>query len=413
MSSKASPQNLQDMLTGLSEEQQEQLAVFLSAQAEAKVVDPKPPMTRRVSSAFRKVAATPVFGRLSQKELADSLLEFRFLHDSGCELLRTLEILSSSGNPTLAAIFTQIRSDVENGKTLADAFARHDKHVGRVVVSTIRAAEESGTLSNSLEFLADNIYQDEELRVRVKRAISYPAMTGSLTFLIFILCVMFVVPSYAVLYEKMGSEATGVSAALLGLSEFLRHFWWLWIPACVLGGVYGRRWLQSKPPSLDHVMLKLPIISRIVTLTDLSRFADRLGLLLRTGVPIIPSVKLAKETVENSVLRPLFARMATQAESGQSLADAFVDIDSVPVGVVDMIRVGEDAGALPDTLQLSASNLRKDMNRLYDRVTRWLQPIGLLIVAILVLLLVVTLFRPYLDVIESIGASDVNRGMPQ
>ncbi len=394
--------DLNNMIQNMSPEQRQQLADLVASEEEGSVAQKASGEDSKVKAVFKSLRGD-VFGRLPRNELADALLQFKFLNDSGCEMLRTLEILSNSRHPLISKIFADIRGDVENGIALGDAFEKHEKQVGRVTVSTIRAAEESGTLSNSLQFLADNIHQDEEVRTRVKRALSYPITTAVFTITVFILCVMFVVPQFADLYDKTGGEATGVTAVMISLSGFLNGFWFLWIPALILGAFFFLRWWRSSPEVLDRFLLRLPMVARLITLSDMARFSDRLGLLLRSGVPIVKAVNLAKETVANTVLRPLFARMAAQAETGRSLADAFTDIRNVPEGVVDMIRVGEDAGALADTLTIGAGNIRKEMDRLYDQLTRWLQPIGILLVAGIVLVLVVALFTPYIEMLENLS----------
>lgn len=407
------PPNLTQMIANMSPEQQRQLAALLAGgggNATGEVAPVRQTGEHARAQAVFKALRGDVFGRLPRQELADALLQFRFLHDSGCEMLRTLEILSNSRHPLVGRIFRDVRNDVENGASLGDAFARHEVHVGRVVVSTIRAAEESGTLSDSLQFLADNIHQDEEVRVRVRRALSYPVTTALVTLAVFILSVMFVVPSFAELSEKLEGEPGSVTAVMMGLSNFLRNFFWLWIPGVIISVVLFIRWWRSSPEVLDRLLLNIPLVSRLVTMSDLSRFADRLGILLKAGLPLVKAIHLAKETVSNTVLRPLFARMATQAETGRPLADAFVDIKNAPEGVVDMIRVGEDAGALPDTLTIGAANIRREMDRLYDTLARWLQPIGIMIVSVLVLILVIALFQPYLEMLERISTSGVNTG---
>jgi type II secretory pathway component PulF len=335
-------------------------------------------------------------------------------------MMRTLEILGNSQNPALGKMFQSIRAEVEAGISLSEAFRRVEGQVGRVVVSTIEAAEESGTLANSLEFLADNIERDLQIRQKLRKALAYPAVTGLVTLAIFLLCLVFVVPQFASLYVKLGvvQEGTqnpnypGMTAIVIGLSSFLRHYFWLWIPMLVLACWGMAHLIRANPEQVDRAVLKIPILNRLLVLSDLSRFTDRLGLLLKSGVPIMKSISLAKETVANRVLKPRFARMADLAERGESLSGALIGTPHLSVGVVDMIQVGEEAGALPTTLSLAARNLRREMDRLYERLTIWAQPVGLFIVSGMVLTLILALFLPYLDLINAIGDPSVVAGMP-
>ena len=409
--------DIAELLSNLSDEERSQLISSLSGgKSDEPPAEPaQPGLVARAKDALRVLLGGDVSGRIPARALADALLQFKFLHSSGCEMLRTLEILENSRNPLLKKLFGSVRDDVENGLTLADAFEKFESRVGSVVVSTVRAAEESGTLSESLEFLADNINRDEELRERVRRAISYPLTTAFLTFTIFFLCVLFVVPQFQTLSQKGGLNArvTGVSGFVFGLSDFMRNYYWFWIPLVLVVVLVLIRLVKNNPEAVDAILLRIPLVNKLLTLSNLARFFDRLGVLLASGVSLLKSIKLAKETVANRVLRPRFARMSELAESGQSLSETFVDIPNVPDNVVDMIRVGEDAGALPETLAIGAENIRKEMDRLYDRLTRWIQPIGILIVSALVLLLVIALFVPYLDMLESISLSgETIQGMP-
>lgn len=381
----------------------------LSVDSRGKTVSRSGPW-KLVRDAFEASRGVSLTGSIARSDLADVLRQFKFLHESGCEMLRTLEILGNTQNPVVARMFRGIRDDVEAGISLADAFHKYERRVGNVVVSTIRAAEESGTLAESLEFLADNISKDDEVRRNIRRALAYPAITGSLTLLVFLLCLLFVVPAFEDLYQRpeLGSKAPeGMTAVIISMSRFLTGWWMLWIPVGVLMFLSVVWWVRSNPLSVDRWLLRVPLLNRLLVLSDLSRFGDRLGLLLSSGVPILKAVTLAKETVANRVLRPIFARMATQAEKGRPLSEAFAGTPHLPDGVIDMIRVGEEAGALPATLSLTAANLRKEMDRLYARFTAVIQPIGIFVVAGMVLVLVIALFKPYLEIIENIGSHGV------
>ncbi|MCA9564711.1 MAG: type II secretion system F family protein, partial [Myxococcales bacterium] len=349
------PQNL---LSSLSTEDQQALLEMLQQQQKAAKSDTPPirPASGAVAAARpRRVYATGdqkaaesgkslkgkvkdflemsrgvnITGSVTRSDLADVLRQFKFLHESGCEMLRTLEILSNTQNPVLAKMFAGIRQDVEAGVSLADAFAKHERRVGNVVVSTIRAAEESGTLAESLDFLADNISKDDEVRRNIRKALTYPVVTGTVTMTVFIACLILVVPQFESLYTSsmLGDDPnlkpTGLTAVVFSLSHFLRHDWFLWVPllGLIVGGIVY--FLRSNPIFLDRMMLKIPLLNKLLVISDLSRFCDRLGLLLGSGVPILKAVTLAKETVANRVLRPIFARMATQAERGQALSEAF------------------------------------------------------------------------------------------
>lgn len=427
---------LSNLLSDMSDEQQKQLMGLLTKQRQQlttgsqKVVEPATTTgaqavvdeTKKKPGRVRKFLAEAkgrsLTGGIPKRDLADSLLQFKFLHESGCEMMRALEILSNTTNPVVGRMFATIRKDVENGVALADAFGKHERRVGRVVVSTIRAAEESGTLANSLEFLADNINRDDEVRARIRRALAYPVMTALFTFTVFIGCLLFVVPKFKALFfdrEDIAVELNFITAVVFWLSDFLKYYYYLWLPVLIFLAFAVIQFWRTQPEVVDRVLLRIPFVNRMLTLGDMARFSDRLGLLLQTGVPIIKAVNLAKETVGNRVLRPLFARMASQAELGRPLSEAFEDIKHLPHGVVDMIRVGEDASALPATLKVAARNIRTEMEREFDKFTRWVQPVGILLVSGFVVILVLALFMPYLDMISAIPSQsgEVLQNPPQ
>lgn len=416
-----------DLLEDMSADQRQQLLGLLGGQspAPAAVGVLKAPVSfrDRAESAFdhakralRQMRGVTITGKIPADVLAESLVQFQFLYESGCDILRSLELLQKSSNPIISRMYQKIHHDVENGEALADAFAKYEHRIGRTVVSTIRAAEESGTLAESLQFLADNIQRDADIRTRVRQALSYPAFTGTFSLLVFMLCLAFVVPSFEALYQRpeAGFAApTGITAVVFALSGLLRSWVWLWLPGGIGLICLGIHFVRQNPDRFDGLLLKLPFVNRMVVLSSVGRFCDRLGLLLGTGVSFSKSIHLAKETVANRVLRPMFGKMETLAEEGRPLSEAFEDVPNMPANVVDMIRIGAEAGRLPETLRRGANALNREMNRISDRALRWVQPIGVLLVATMVVVLMLALFMPYLGLIEQTGQIGVNGGMPQ
>jgi general secretion pathway protein F len=328
------------------------------------------------------------------------------LLQSGVPLLRSLEILERQTNkPALAVVLAQVREDVAEGTRLAEALRSHPRVFGELAVSMVRAGEEGGFLEDVLKRIAQFTEQQEDLKGRVVGALAYPLFLMVVGGLVVTGLIMFMVPQFAPIFERLEEkgELPLATKILMTASTGLQKYWfWMLFP--IAGGIW---WFRSFTESeegrtiLDRARLNIPGAGPIFRSLAISRFCRILGTLLKNGVPILPSLRIAKDATGNRVLSAAIGAAADSISTGKSLAKPLSTCGQFPVEVVEMISVGEEANNLEQVLLDIADGMERRTYRRLELFVRLLEPLLLLVLAVMVLFLVIALLLP---VFQSAGA---------
>jgi general secretion pathway protein F/type IV pilus assembly protein PilC len=344
--------------------------------------------------------------RVASKHLAIVYAQLGDLLKSGVPLLRSLEILEQqSSRPTLTAVLQDVRQQVAEGSRLADAMRHHPNAFNELALSMVRAGEEGGFLEDALQRIALFTEHQEDLKGRVVGAMAYPAFLMSACILIVTLMMIFLVPQFAPIFERM-QEQGGLplpTVMLLAISDFIKSYG-IWALIGLAGGVY---WLikyfqtDTGRMAIDKVRLKVKGLGPIVRNLAISRFCRILGTLLKNGVPILQSLRIAKDATGNKVLSEAIGVAAENISAGKSLARPLAASGHFPREVVEMITVGEEANNLEQVLLNIADNIEKRTYRDLDLAVKLLEPLMLLVMGMLILFVMVALLLP---VFQSSGA---------
>ncbi|HEX9695616.1 MAG TPA: type II secretion system F family protein, partial [Actinomycetota bacterium] len=257
------------------------------------------------------------------KDLAVFSRQFATMINSGLSLLRSLNILADqTENQTLARVVGEVRADVERGASLSASMAKHPKVFTRLYVSMIRAGEIGGVLDSVLVRLADNLEKDVALRQKIKSAMTYPVVVFILVILIVSGMLLFVVPMFENLYKDLGGKLPLPTQVLIGLSNIIKKAWYLLAAGMVGGAIAFKRWIATDKgrAAWDAVKLKAPIFGDLVHKTALSRFSRTLGVLIRSGVPILQSLDIVKETSGNAVVAKATSDVQQSVKDGETIA---------------------------------------------------------------------------------------------
>ncbi len=318
---------------------------------------------------------------------------------AGVPLLRSLELLErQTRHVTLKLVLQEVRDQVADGTRLAEALRQHPTVFTELTVSMVRAGEEGSFLEETLQRIADFTEHQEELKGRVIGAMAYPAFLVLVGTLILVAMLIFFVPKFEPLFDRMRADGTlpWATTALLALSNGIQKYGWLAliaIPAILIGvqklfaNDAGRR-------RFDEFRLKLVGIGRVVRSLAIARFCRVLGTLLHNGVPILNSLRIAKDATGNRVLSEAIGEAADHVSSGRSLAQPLADCKQFPIDVLEMIAVGEEANNLEQVLVTVADKMERQTNRQLDLVVRLLEPIMLVVMAGVILFVLIALMLP-------------------
>ena len=339
------------------------------------------------------------------KDISIFSRQFATMINSGLSLLRALNILAEqTENAKLAATIADIRTEVEKGGSLSAALSKHPKVFKRLYIAMIRAGEIGGVLDSVLLRLAENLEKEVALKQKIKSAMTYPTVVFCLVVLILVGMLIFVVPTFKNLYKDLGGDLPLPTRVLIGLSDNAKKFWYI-VAGLGIGGAIGiKRWINTEQGrgKWDALKLKAPVFGALVHKSALSRFSRTLSVLMRSGVPILQSLDIVKETVSNSVMSHAVSDVSDSVKEGESIARPLERHDVFPPMVVQMIAVGEETGALDTMLGKVADFYDQEVEATVDALTSLIEPVLIAVMGVVVGGMVVALYMPMFNIIKLI-----------
>ena len=342
---------------------------------------------------------------LKVRELAVFSRQFATMINSGLPLIRAIDILGEqSDNKLLAATLKQVRTDIERGASLSQAFGAHPKVFSRLYVAMVRSGEAGGVLDSVLMQLASTIEKQLALKRKVRSAMMYPIGVLTLVALIVAAMLVFVVPKFTTLFSSFGSELPAPTQVLVTLSDFLRNFWWA-VAIGAVGGVVGFKKWKVTPGGkavLDHMALRAPVFGGIVHKSAIARFSRTLSVLLRSGVNILTALEITAETVNNAVIEATLDDIREGVRAGQPMSSPMATHSIFPPMVVQMLAVGEETGAVDEMLSRVAEFYEDEVEAAVEGLTSLLEPLLMAFLGGTVGMMVVALYMPMFEIITKV-----------
>lgn len=356
----------------------------------------------------RERLALPFRRRVAPSQLATTLAQLADLLQNGVPLLTSLSVLAEQAvHPELRRVLADVRDKVAEGTAIDQAMAAHPHIFGELVISMVRAGAEGAFLEEALKRTANFLELQEEIRSRVKGAMFYPAFLAIVGVAITTALIVFFVPRFAELFEKLEREGGGLPLAtviLLGLSDFLGRFGIL-VALGLAAIVVAIRQLVKSPQGrewFDRVKLHLPVLGPIFLNYAVSRFCRVLGTLLRNGVPILKALEISSQSAGNRVLEKAIRQSAENVSSGETLSRPLAQCGVIPKPVMAMITVAEQANNLEEVLVQIAEAVERRMARQIDLMVRMVEPVMLLVMGVLIMFVLVALLLPIVEMSTSL-----------
>lgn len=359
-----------------------------------------------IAPAKKKMTAAFSGGKIKPRLLCTVYSQLSDLLHSGVPLLRSLEIIERQATvPALSAVLQDVRAQISDGTSLADAMAKHPKAFNELTISMVRAGQEGGFLEDVLARVAEFTEHQEELRSKVVGALAYPVFLSIIGTLIVLGLVIFLVPRFETMFGNKKEELPTLTVGLLSLSHFLQHYWlWIGLGLGVLYYLY-RGWKNSEQGrrQFDGFLLKLPVAGNVIRNLAISRFCRILGTMLKNGIPLLTALRIAKDSTGNKILTDSIDKAAEHVTGGKSLAGPLAASKQFPRDVIEMISVGEESNTLEKVLVNVADSTERRTTRQLDLLVRLLEPVMLLLMAGLTLLVVLALLMPFMQANSLIG----------
>jgi type IV pilus assembly protein PilC len=344
-------------------------------------------------------------GRVKLKTIAVFCRQFATMVNSGLPILRALSILADqTDNQELEKVLVQSRTDVEQGSSLSAALAKHPKAFNNLFISMIKAGETGGVLDDVLLSLADQIEREVELRRQIKSAMTYPIVVVAMVMLILAAMLLFVVPQFETIYANLGGTLPLPTRILLGVSTAVRTYWYMVLLGGVVFSVLFRRYKRTDNgrARVDALKLKVPVFGALFHKVALARFAATLGMLLRSGVPILQALDNVKDTVNNRVIGDAVDDVKTSVREGESIAKPLGRHKVFPPMIVQMMAVGEETGAVDTMLDKVAEFYNSEVTATVEALTSLIEPLLIAFIGAAVGAAVIALYMPMFNVINLI-----------
>lgn len=344
-------------------------------------------------------------GRVNLKLMSVFSRQFATMVNAGLPILRSLAILAEqTEDAELKKVLTRIRLDVEQGSSLSDSMKKHPKVFDDLYVSMIKAGETGGVLDAVLLRLADQIEKEVSLRGRIKSAMTYPVVVLIMVFGIMAAMLFFVVPQFEGIYAGLGAKLPLPTLILLGASKFMRSKFYI---VALVAGVtifLFRRWKKTTAgrEAVDRFKLRVPVFGPLFRKVALSRFASTLSTLMRSGVPILQSLDIVAETVNNRVVSKAVIDVQASVREGESIAKPLSTHAVFPPMVVQMLAVGEETGNIDLMLEKVAEFYDEEVTVAVDSLTALIEPLMIGVIGGMVGLSVIALYMPMFNIINLI-----------
>ena len=333
-------------------------------------------------------------------EVAEVTRQLATLVRSGIQVTEAIGAISEQlENPLFKKVLAEVKRNVSEGSTLANAMKKHPKVFSELFVNMVASGESSGTLDVVFERLADVTEASVRLRSKLTSALVYPIIMLIMSGGIVLMMMIFVIPKITELLLNMGKKLPAPTEFLIGVSDIVRVYWWLLI-ILFGGGVYFfNRWRKTEKGRLkwDRWSLGFPIFGKLTRELGVARFSRTLSTLLAAGVPILSALTIVQNVIGNVILGKVVEDARNAVKEGQPIADALKKSKEFPPMVVHMIGVGEKSGQLEQMLTNVANSYEMQAEQKVTRLTAVLEPVMIVMMGLVIGFMVVAIVLPMMD----------------
>jgi type IV pilus assembly protein PilC len=345
-------------------------------------------------------------GKITTKQLCTFTRQLSTLQDAGLPILRSLKILEGQCKPgVLKNSLQDVVEDIESGQTLSEAFAKHPKAFDRLYCNMIKAGEAGGALEAILQRLADFKEKSQSLKRRIKSAMVYPVVVITVAVAIVGFILYFIIPKFEAIFKDFGVDLPGMTKFLIAASHFVVQYFYVVLMAPLFFWIFIKLLYRNRTGAYicDRILLLIPVMGGIVEKSTVARTMRTLGTLVQSGVPILESLNIVKETAGNAVFERAFQRIYESIREGETIAQPLREARIVDDIVVNMIDVGEETGDLDTMLNKIADNYDEEVETAVESLVSLLEPMMIVVLGGIIGFIVIALFLPLITLISKLA----------
>lgn len=347
--------------------------------------------------------------RIKKEQVADLCSQLADLLTNGVPMLESIQILAeATENPRLREAVLRIHDSVSQGNTLDAAMSKESGIFSELTLSMIRAGQEGAFLEDALQRTAHFLRKQDEMRSKIIGALTYPSILGIVGTTIVALMVVFLVPKFQPLFDRLeqtGSELPTITVILLGASNTMMSYGVLVVALAAMAVIGLLRWMKTSTGRriTDQIKLNLPLLGPIFHDAAVSRTCRVLGTMLHNGVPLLRALRISSESTGNVLLADAILKSADNVTAGDSLSKPLLASGLIPPQIMAMIRVAEESNTLDDVLVKISDRIDGRIERKLDVLVRMIEPLMLVFIGCMVMFVIVGVLMPVLDLNSSVG----------
>ena len=336
--------------------------------------------------------------KVTEKDITLFTRQLAVMMKAGVPLLQAFDIVGRGhGNPSVGKLLLDIKTDVETGSSLAQAFRKYPLYFDALFCNLVGAGEAAGILDTLLERLAT--YKEKILAIKgkIKSALFYPVAIIVVAMVVTAVIMIFVIPVFKDLFKNFGADLPGPTLVVMAISDFFVANWW-WLFGVIFGGVWGffYAWKRSKAMQriMDRLFLKLPVFGDVIRKAAIARWCRTLATMFAAGVPLVESLDSVAGAAGNYVYFEATKKIQSEVSTGTALTAAMTNSGVFPSMVLQMCAIGEESGSLDAMLGKVADFFEQEVDEAVDSLSSLMEPMIMVVLGGLIGTIVVAMYLP-------------------
>jgi len=343
----------------------------------------------------------PFFDRVTNSDLVILSRQITTLFEAQVSALRAFRLLAAEARThTLAEKLSAVADEIQSGSPISTALSRQGGVFSPFYINMVRAGEETGKLDETFAFLADYLDRNYEITQKARNALIYPAFVMTTFVVVMVLMMTLVVPHLASMLNEVGQDIPAYTKIVIGISTFFADYILLILIIFLIGAVFLVRYSRTPVGKvvLSHVRLKIPYLGAVYQKLFLSRIADNLSTMLKSGIQILRGIEITGTVVGDPVYEEILASAAREVKGGLPVSEALRRHPEMPGIVIAMIKIGEETGNMGNILDTMAKFYRREVNNAIDTLVGLIEPFMIVFLAVGVAVLLAAILIPIYNI---------------
>lgn len=364
-------------------------------------------MLRRQNINATKIKKIRSSGRVTAKDIALFTRQLATMMKSGVPLLQAFDIVGKgNSNRAVGGLLMSIKSDVETGSSLANAFRKYPLYFDALYCNLVDAGEAAGILDDLLDRLATYKEKIQAIKSKIKAALFYPIAIIVVAFAVTAIIMIFVIPAFKQLFSGFGAALPAPTLIVMAISDFFVAYWWA-IFGTIGGSIYifFYTWKRSVAMQrvMDRLVLKLPIFGNVIRKAIIARWTRTLSTMFAAGVPLVEALDSVAGAAGNYIYFEATKKIQIEVSTGNSLTASMANTEVFPSMVLQMVSIGEESGALDSMLSKVADFLEAEVDDAIAALSSLMEPLIMVVLGTLIGGLVIAMYLPIFKMGQIVG----------